>query len=51
MQIVFLDPEGYWEDGRFTSYPVEGTRAHDLLYRSNAAPALRRLVAGLMAEA
>ena len=51
MQIVFLDPEGYWEDGRFTSYPVEGTRAHDLLCRSNAAPALRRLVAGLMAEA
>lgn len=51
MQIVFLDPEGYWEDGRFTSYPVEGTRAHDLLCRSNAEPALRCLVADLMAAA
>jgi hypothetical protein len=51
MQIVFLDPEGFREDGRFTHYPVEGTQGTDLLYRSNAAPALRELAAGLLAEA
>lgn len=50
MKIVFLDPEGYWTNGRFASYPLEGTQEHDLLCRSDAAPALRRLVAGLMAE-
>ncbi|MEO7194978.1 MAG: Sir2 family NAD-dependent protein deacetylase [Pseudonocardiaceae bacterium] len=47
MMVFFLDTEGFWEDGRFVSYPVEGARDGDVLCRRPAGVTLSELVAQL----
>lgn len=44
MKIVYLDPEGFWHDGRFMPYPLEGPQDGDLVCRATAAVALPALV-------
>jgi hypothetical protein len=42
--VFFVDPEGYWENGVFTPYPLEGTRPGDYLCRRCAGAAIPELV-------
>nr|WP_203598460.1 hypothetical protein [Streptomyces sp. SID7909] len=44
MQVVYLDPEGFWHDGGFMPYPLEGPQDGDLVCRATAAEALPALV-------
>ncbi|MFG3240699.1 MULTISPECIES: hypothetical protein [unclassified Streptomyces] len=44
MQIVYLDPEGFWHDDQFMPYPLEGPQDSDLVCRATAAEALPALV-------
>ncbi|MFI9014391.1 hypothetical protein ACIGZI_10155 [Streptomyces griseus] len=44
MQVVYLDPEGFWRDGQFMPYPLEGPQAAQLVCRATAAEALPALV-------
>ncbi|MFJ6696510.1 hypothetical protein ACIQM4_10605 [Streptomyces sp. NPDC091272] len=44
MTVVHLDPEGFWHDGRFLPYPLEGPQTGDLVCRATAAEALPELV-------
>lgn len=43
LQVVYLDPEGYWFDGHFIDYPLEGPRNGDLLCRKGATEGLVHL--------
>jgi hypothetical protein len=47
MAVFFLDTEGFWEEGVFVPYPIEGTSAGDRLCRRGAADALTELAEGL----
>lgn len=44
MQVVYLDPEGFWRDGKFMPYPLEGPQDGDLVCRATAAEALPAVV-------
>jgi hypothetical protein len=44
LAVFFVDPEGYWENGVFTPYPLEGTRPGDYLCRRCAGAAIPELV-------
>ncbi|WP_053648341.1 MULTISPECIES: hypothetical protein [unclassified Streptomyces] len=44
MTVVYLDPEGFWHDGAFLPYPLEGPQDGDLVCRATAAEALPALV-------
>lgn len=44
LTIVFLDLEGFWEDGVFHDYPLEGPQDGDLLWRVPASDGLAALV-------
>ncbi|MEV7161803.1 hypothetical protein AB0N79_14170 [Streptomyces microflavus] len=44
MRVVYLDPEGFWHDGQFMPYPLEGPQDGDLVCRAAAAEALPALV-------
>ncbi|PZT72722.1 MULTISPECIES: hypothetical protein [unclassified Streptomyces] len=44
MQVVYLDPEGFWHDGEFMPHPLEGPQDGDLVCRATAAEALPALV-------
>ncbi|MFI1186488.1 hypothetical protein [Streptomyces californicus] len=44
MQVVYLAPEGFWRDGQFMPYPLEGPQDGDLVCRATAAEALPALV-------
>jgi hypothetical protein len=43
MKIFFLDPEGFWLNGEFAPYPLEGAQTGDILCRQEATPGLTRL--------
>lgn len=43
MAVFFLDPEGFWVDGEFAPYPLEGPQTADYLCRSSADQGLRDL--------
>ncbi len=45
MKVIYLDPEGYWLDGRFIEYPLEGPRNGDLVCRKGASDGLTELCA------
>ena len=51
MPVFFIDPEGFWEDGTFIPYPLEGTRHDDILCRDRASSALQGLLAYLAGRA
>ncbi len=36
LQIIYVDPEGYYKDGEFTPYPLEALDAADILVRMTA---------------
>ncbi|MEU0916761.1 hypothetical protein ABZ384_04940 [Streptomyces cyaneofuscatus] len=38
--VVYLDPEGFWRDGQFMPYPLEGPLDGDLVCRATAAEGL-----------
>ncbi|MFH8475699.1 hypothetical protein [Streptomyces sp. NPDC018000] len=44
MEIVYLDPEGFWHDGTFMPYLLEGPQDGDRVCRATAAHALPELV-------
>ncbi|WP_439080518.1 hypothetical protein [Streptomyces sp. WL006] len=44
MQVVYLDPEGFWRHGQFMPYPLEGPQDGDLVCRATTAEALPALV-------
>ncbi|MFF5334624.1 hypothetical protein [Streptomyces sp. NPDC013181] len=44
MQVVHVAPEGFWHDGQFMPYPLEGPQDGDLACRATPAEALRALV-------
>lgn len=44
LTIVYLDLEGFWEDGVFHDYPLEGPQDGDLLWRVPASEGLAALV-------
>lgn len=46
LQVVFLDTEGYWDDGDFVSYPLEGPQNTDILCRKSATEGLVDLCKG-----
>lgn len=50
LQVFFIDPEGYWENDRFTPYPLEGARSTDCLCHSAAGPVLRALVENIVLQ-
>lgn len=37
LQVIYVNPEGYYKDGKFTSYPLEALDANDILIRMTAA--------------
>ncbi|MEV6574877.1 hypothetical protein [Streptomyces sp. NPDC051577] len=43
LKIFYLDTEGVTENGVHKAYPIEGAREGDVVVRSEAIPALRRL--------
>lgn len=43
MKIFYLDPEGFWIDGRFAPYPLEGVQDGEVLCQQPAAVGLPRL--------
>lgn len=43
LQVVYLDPEGYWVDGRFLDYPLEGPHDGDFVCRRTATEGLAGL--------
>jgi hypothetical protein len=49
MKVVYLDPEGFWHDGQFMPYPLEGPQDDDLVCRATAEKGLPELV-NLLAE-
>ncbi|MBB5121284.1 hypothetical protein AF335_18250 [Streptomyces eurocidicus] len=50
LKVVYLDPEGFWHDGQFKPYPLEGPQDDDLVCRKPAAEGLTELV-NLLAKA
>ncbi|GAB2583726.1 hypothetical protein GCM10027168_15660 [Streptomyces capparidis] len=44
MRIVYLDPEGFWNNGTFMPYPLEGPQDGDLVCRKPAGKGLPELV-------
>lgn len=44
LTIIYLDLEGFWEDGAFHDYPLEGPQDGDLLWRVSASEGLAALV-------
>jgi hypothetical protein len=47
LPVIYLDPEGYWVDSRFISYPLEGPQNGDFLCRKTATTGLLQLCADL----
>jgi hypothetical protein len=43
LHVVYLDPEGYWVDGHFFDYPLEGPRDGDLVCCRTASEGLAGL--------
>ncbi|MER6393185.1 hypothetical protein ABT236_32590 [Streptomyces sp. NPDC001523] len=43
LKIFYLDTEGVTENGVHQAYPIEGAREGDVVVRTEAIPALRRL--------
>jgi hypothetical protein len=44
MRVFFLDPEGFWMNGTFAPYPIEGIQDEDFLCRKEAAVGTPELV-------
>ena len=36
LKVIYIDPEGYWEHGKFRSYPLEAPQDSDMLIRTTA---------------
>lgn len=43
LKVIFLDPEGYFNNGHFSSYPIEGPKSVDFLCRKTAIEGLTNL--------
>lgn len=51
LKLLFIDPEGYHNlDGSFTSYPLEGPKNEDILYREGAKKGLAEIAKKLDLE-
>ena len=35
LKIIYIDPEGWWVDGKFLAYPLESPQHTDLIYRND----------------
>ena len=50
LKVFFVDPEGFWEDGSFVPYPLEGARDEDVLCGRIASDAMSHLAKHLGIE-
>ncbi|TCJ80386.1 UNVERIFIED_ORG: hypothetical protein BDK47_1744 [Anoxybacillus amylolyticus] len=47
LKIIYIDPEGYSEDGEFIPYPLESLEADDILIRESASIAMENIIAAI----
>jgi hypothetical protein len=50
LKVIYIDPEGFYEDDGFTEYPIEGPQSCDMLYRRTAAEAMSDIISQLSAS-
>lgn len=42
-QVIFIDPEGFYNEGGFEEYPIEGPRTGDIIYKTTFEKAMKEL--------
>ena len=36
LKIIYVDPEGWWVDGKFFNYPLESPQSTDIVFKKTA---------------